>query len=257
MDKVTILGATGMLGSACLKVIPNAFHPLRTEFDALSSEPKFEGWVINCIGAIPQRINDLVLMKDLNDFFPKRLGESDAKVIQIATDCVFSGKIGKYSELDKPDPIDEYGKTKLAGEEARSLKIRCSIIGPDKSNASLFEWVRQQPEGATIYGYTDHFWNGVSTNVFANLAKGIIQNNFWEDAVLHFVPRDSVSKYELLKMIAKRTNRTDLIIVKKITGEKIDRTLTTINPELNKQLWKFAGYEEIPTIEEIVARIPI
>jgi len=256
-DKVTILGSTGMLGSACAKLFPEAVTPSRIEFDALVDEPKFSGWVINCIGAIPQRISNPELMYKLNAELPKKLANSNAKVIQIATDCVFSGRKGKYTELSDKDPTDLYGKTKWEGEQSPIMKIRCSIIGPDKTNASLFEWVRKQPEGATIPGYTDHFWNGVSTNIFAKLTKGIIEANFWQNKTFHFVPSDYVSKFELVKLIAERTNRLDLNIIQKDTGKSINRTLATAYPEINKHLWKLAGYDQMPSIREIVEEIPL
>ena len=254
-NNVTILGATGMLGSACAKVLPDAAKPTRKEFNALVDAPNFHGWVINCIGAIPQRINDLNVMKSLNSEFPLKI--KNAKVIQIATDCVFSGKTGNYLESSVKDPVDDYGRTKLAGESAESFKIRCSIIGPDKSDASLFEWVRQQPENSIIDGYEDHFWNGVSTHVFALLVKGLIEANYWESRTIHFVPRNHVSKYELVTLIAKRVGRTDIQINKKVTGTPVNRTLNTQFPEINKKLWKLAGFDEIPTIQEIVEEIPL
>jgi len=255
MNDVTILGSTGMLGSACAKVFPDAYMPNRSEFDALKDDPNFSGWIVNCIGAIPQRIKNLKEMELLNSEFPKKLSINDTKVIQIVTDCVFSGKTGNYSESSPKDPIDDYGKTKSEGESASSLKIRCSIIGPDKSNASLFEWVRQQPLGATIDGYTDHIWNGVSTQIFAKLVKGIIESNFWKNETYHFVPSNAVSKYELIKLIAKRTNRSDLNILKKVTGNPINRTLATVHPDVNRHFWELAGYKQIPSIEQIVEEI--
>lgn len=39
-----------------------------------------------------------------------------AKVIQISTDYIFDGKNGPYDELERPNPINYYGKCKLAAE---------------------------------------------------------------------------------------------------------------------------------------------
>ncbi len=47
-----------------------------------------------------------------------------AKLIHVSTDYVFDGKSGNYTEDDKPNPVNYYGKTKLAGENA----IRISDI---------------------------------------------------------------------------------------------------------------------------------
>ncbi len=257
MDKITILGATGMLGSACAIELPHANQPSRAEFNALVDVPEFGGWVINCIGAIPQRITDLKMMWELNDNFPKKLSRTSSKVIQIATDCIFSGKAGNYSESSNPDPTDEYGKSKLSGESAKSLKIRCSIIGPDKSAASLFEWVRHQPQNAVIEGFTNHIWNGVTTKVFGNLCKGIIENDFYQNEVYHFVPAYKISKYELIKLIANRIGRNDLKIVPTENEKSIDRSLSTSYPEINQKLWEFAGYSKPPTIAQMIQDMDI
>lgn len=40
-----------------------------------------------------------------------------AKMVYISSDYVFSGEKGNYKEVDKTDPIDYYGLTKLKGEE--------------------------------------------------------------------------------------------------------------------------------------------
>jgi len=253
--KVTILGATGMLGSACAKKFPNSLKPTSSEFNALVDEPNFDGWVINCIGAIPQRVKDFEIMHQLNTQFPKKIEK--AKVIQIVTDCVFSGKYGNYNELSQKDPVDEYGKTKSAGEEAKSLKIRSSIIGPDKSAASLFEWVRKQPQNAVVNGFTNHIWNGVTTKVFASLCKGIIENDFYQNKIYHFVPADKVSKYELIKLMANRIGRNDLEILPTETEKSIDRSLSTSYPQINEKLWEFAGYSKPPTIVQMIQDMDI
>jgi dTDP-4-dehydrorhamnose reductase len=39
-----------------------------------------------------------------------------AKVVQLSTDYVFDGKAGPYSEVDRPNPVSYYGRTKLASE---------------------------------------------------------------------------------------------------------------------------------------------
>jgi dTDP-4-dehydrorhamnose reductase len=252
---VTILGATGMLGSACVKEFPNALKPSRNEIDAEKNEQELNGWVINCIGAIPQKISDREKMWKINSEFPKSI--QNAKVIQIATDCIYSGKDGNYSETSNPDPVDEYGKSKLAGEDAKSLKIRCSIIGPDKSAASLFEWVRQQPQNAVINGFTNHIWNGVTTKVFANMCQGIIENEFYQNKVFHFVPADRVSKFELIKLIANRIGRNDLEILPTDNEKSIDRSLSTNYPQINQQLWEFAGYSRPPTIAQMIQDMDI
>ncbi|HTK81495.1 MAG TPA: dTDP-4-dehydrorhamnose reductase [Bacteroidota bacterium] len=39
-----------------------------------------------------------------------------ARIIQLSTDYVFDGKSGPYNEVDRPNPLSYYGRTKLASE---------------------------------------------------------------------------------------------------------------------------------------------
>src|ERR1035438_4247630 len=134
--KVVLLGSQGMLGSAVLNVLSqdkelNIQTLDRPALDARTASVSdilraMDGpqWIINCIGKIKPYIQEdnhasIDIAIRVNSLFPYALAEAaqrmNAKVIQIATDCVYSGKKGKYREDDPPDPSDSYGKTKLLG----------------------------------------------------------------------------------------------------------------------------------------------
>jgi dTDP-4-dehydrorhamnose reductase len=54
---------------------------------------------------------------------------TDAHLVQVSTDYVFDGKTGMYGETDTPSPINYYGKSKLAGENAiTGSSISSSIV---------------------------------------------------------------------------------------------------------------------------------
>src|SRR5262245_6865722 len=78
--------------------------------------------VVNCIGIAKQlaAAHDPVPSISVNALFPHRLAElvraADARLLQVSTDCVFSGRRGAYTEDDEADPVDMYGRTKLLGE---------------------------------------------------------------------------------------------------------------------------------------------
>jgi dTDP-4-dehydrorhamnose reductase len=257
---ILILGASGMLGHKLAEELADlgAVALSRLDYEAFDSLEPFNltqnDWVINCIGSIPQRNDDAETFIRLNALFPKFLAETKASVIQIATDCVFDGAKGSYTESDPKTAKDIYGLTKYLGEVSRDrfLNLRASIIGPElSSKKSLFEWVRTQPEGASIYGFANHYWNGVTTQAFAKVVKGLIKTNIKLGATFHLVPADRVSKYQLVKMIAAVTERTDLNIEPRIV-DPIDRTLQTDFPNLNSMFWRVAGYESAPTIQEMI-----
>jgi dTDP-4-dehydrorhamnose reductase len=136
------------------------------------------------------------------------------------------------------------------------MHIRVSTIGRELGRSTLLlEWVLSHPMGATIPGYTDHFWNGVTTNHFAKIARGVIETGSFRPGLSHLVPENSMSKAELVRQIAKAFDRNDLVVQDTESGKPIDRTLRTVDQEFNRALWAGAGFQEIPAIEQLIAEI--
>jgi len=221
-------------------------------------------YIINCIGVIRQLINEndkhsVKLAYEVNANFPSRLNEyaSELKtpIIQIGTDCVYSGQKGNYSENDPHDPHDIYGVTKSKGEVAStaSMILRCSIIGREvNSTNSLLSWVLSRPINSKIKGFTNHYWNGLTTLHFSQIVFGIIKSHSFRQGVFHLIPNEFVSKHELITLITQAFERTDIKIDEFATDIAVNRSLTTNNTQRNLILWNNAGYSKIPTIEEMV-----
>ena len=285
MAKILIFGSTGMLGSSLKYELLNTSHevyfttrgtnlilePREFSFDFADVEleswfddkPKFD-FIINGIGAIPQKYsngseNEIRQMIELNSFLPEYLNEQSSlhgfQVIQIATDCVFSGASGKYTENSIHDASDIYGVTKSLGEKysGDAMTLRCSIIGRnDHTNSSLHNWVLSNQPNATINGYRNHLWNGITTVAFARIVRGVIDNDLFQSGLQHLLPSNEVTKDELIRVIAQVNNRSDLKIVSTDHEMTIDRTLKSLNPKKNQLLWGSAGYDKIPSISELV-----
>ncbi|MDO8638405.1 MAG: SDR family oxidoreductase [Candidatus Daviesbacteria bacterium] len=228
-----ILGKGGMLGSMVFDYFSqdDAYEVKGTEkeeFNAdefLKDNSKFSyikdfDYLINCIGIIKPFCKDddsegVLKAIRINALFPHELAKfcekSYAKIIQIATDCVFSGKFGNYDETSQHDPVDVYGKSKSLGEVyfGSFLNIRCSIVGPEmKNNLGLLGWFLTQKKGTKLKGFINHKWNGVTTLQFAILCKRIIDSNKFDQLIkisriFHFVPNNIVTKYDLLSLFNK------------------------------------------------------
>jgi dTDP-4-dehydrorhamnose reductase len=288
-SRALVLGATGMLGSTLLRefrargidTIATARRPGSVEpgseirrFDVETDDvdQALDGmtdgdYVVNCIGVIRHLMRDDLAADrlraiEVNASFPYRLATAaDARglrILQIATDCVYSGATGRYDESAAHDATDVYGQTKSLGEVPGNhvLNLRCSIIGPEMgSTTSLLEWVLAHPHGATVGGYIDHHWNGVTTLAFARVASGIVVAGDPLAGTRHLVPADSVSKAELVRLIARAWGRDDLDIREVSTSRPIDRTLDTLDPELSRRLWRQGGYPEPPSIADMVAEL--
>lgn len=235
--------------------------------EQLCEFPDFD-WVINAIGVIKPYIHDdrpkeIERALIVNSCFPHWLTRTfeRSRIIQIATDCVYSGSKGQYLESDKHDALDVYGKTKSLGEVwlPNVNHIRCSIIGPEpKSYVSLLEWFLNQPPNAKVSGYTNHSWNGVTTLHYAKICHGIINANLNLSHLQHIVPGDEITKHDLLCCFARCYKRNDIKIKAADAKTVIDRRLAAENQKLNAQLWENAGYDKYPPgiskmVEELAA----
>jgi dTDP-4-dehydrorhamnose reductase len=221
-------------------------------------------FVVNCVGLTKSRINELspsdrALAVRLNIDFPHALASTSeragVRVIQVATDCVFSGQHGAYSETDKHDPLDVYGKTKSLGEVPSEavMHLRCSLIGPELGRRSLFfEWVRQQPKGARVTGFTNHNWNGLSSDAFGRVVSGILKSGAFRPGVQHSVPADALTKDQLVRGVLDELSRLDVQVESGLSSEMVDRTLRTDKSDFNYELFRRAGYEELPTIRQMI-----
>jgi len=221
-------------------------------------------YIINCIGVIKPYIDEKNKKSKnallVNSIFPHNLNEvnnshQNAEIYQIATDCVFSGSKGCYLENSEHDPLDIYGKTKSLGEvnNKNFFNLRCSIIGNEiKNYKSLFEWFKIQNNGTHINGFSNHLWNGLTTNVFAKLIKTIILESISIPNTIHIVPKNKVSKFELLSLFKKKLNRKDIFIKRVKAKIPVNRTIETIFKKKNLEIWKKSDFKKQLTISEIV-----
>ncbi len=281
LKKVLILGATGMLGSACLQFLKlqpdlevigtsRKSDPSLVEFNADKDEigdllgRVKPNWIINCTGLIKHFIDEndvesITAAVRINSEFPKLLAEHavrlNVQIIQIATDCVYSGDFGPYDETSIHDAVDVYGKSKSSGE-ARSEKLmilRCSVIGREiSSHVEFMDWILCQPKNAKLSGFSNHLWNGITTLHFAKIVLGVISADAFKFGIHHVLPCDSVSKFEMIDMVCKSFAREDIQIERVLAETAVDRRLSTKFPGVNRDLWLNAGYDKPLSIQEMI-----
>ncbi len=191
-------------------------------------------YVINAIGIIiPSALENPAMTFFVNGALPHLLADKfKDRFIHITTDCAYDGKTGfPYDENSPKTPVDLYGLSKSLGEPEKCLTLRTSIIGREIEGFNgLLEWFLRQ-KGEKINGYSEHFWNGVTTKQFGKICDQIMQNpeRFPKSGIFH-VFSDKVSKYDMLLAFKKKYN-VDCTIVAD-TGTKLNRTLATVK-ELN------------------------
>lgn len=221
-------------------------------------------YIINCIGIIKPEIDtrsakSIKKAIYINSIFPNILASSllnkKTKIFQIATDCVFSGKKGKYNEFSKHDDVEIYGISKSIGEIKKEnfFNLRTSIIGREfLTKKSLIEWFLNQKGYAN--GFENHNWNGITTKAFGEYLYAIINKNMDIPNLLHVIPKNMVNKYQLLKIFKKKF-KSKLKINKFQSKIKIDRSLTTIHKNLNTSIWKKTIFKSKPSIEKMVSKL--
>ncbi|WP_462405304.1 dTDP-4-dehydrorhamnose reductase family protein [Gracilibacillus sp. Marseille-QA3620] len=193
-------------------------------------------FVINAIGILNQGVDrslyeGITLNSLLPHFLARELDKYGGKLIHISTDCIFSGTKGGYTEDSPADGLSLYAKTKALGElnETNHLTIRTSIIGPEKKQdgIGLLNWFLKQK--GTIYGYTNVWWNGVTTIELAKFIHYAIENEL--NGLCHLHAPEKVNKYQLLMLFQEFLLKDDVNI--RPDGEMVsDKTLISTRKDI-------------------------
>lgn len=258
--KVLVLGASGMLGNAVLRLFaqspgytvmgsvrsagmlrnfPKELHSNLVygvdveNVDSLTrlfalTKPKV---VINCIGLVKQlaEADDPLAAIPINALLPHRLARlcdvAGARFIHMSTDCVFTGTKGMYREQDPSDAQDLYGCSKYLGEVnyPHAITLRTSIIGHElNSMHGLVGWfLAQQGE---IKGFTRAIFSGLPTVELARVMRDFVIPNPELHGLYH-VSAQPISKYELLQLISQVYGKT--ITITPDNEVVIDRSLNS------------------------------
>ena len=253
--RIIVFGGTGMLGHQIVRELGEAGHyvvavarrteistqvrdcffghcDLRTGVDIADIETVGQiisevrpDWIVNAAGLIKQRSGTETEFEKVNADFPHQLAllaqKDAARIVQISTDCVFSGQRGGYSTSDNVDPVDAYGLSKQAGElAAPNVTVRTSIVGREiYGGLGLLEWFLAQT--GTVAGHENAFFTGISTLVFARAIEQTISCNL--DGGLYHLPGPRIDKASLLQVFCEAFE-VDLAIQPSPTP-RVDRSL--------------------------------
>jgi dTDP-4-dehydrorhamnose reductase len=286
MKKIAILGSTGMIGLGVTRRLTELGHSIsefnRAGISVTGSNPafrlnlnsqldskefdRFKGFdfLINAVGVIRHKINELDPDQvenaiNINGVFPQELNHFGSRnsihIIQIGTDCVFSGSKGSYLETDVFDPVDFYGESKVLGETNldSTMNLRVSVVGKElATKIELLEWVLHREPDSDVNGYVNHIWSGATPFQLAQIIDGIVRRDLFRSGTQHLVPSNKVSKFELVKMIAEYQPESRLKIHEMETAISVDRSLGTVNILNNQSLWANAGYDQPPSIQDML-----
>jgi len=152
----------------------------------------------------------------------KQLG---ALLVHYSTDYVFDGTKGSpYVETDTPNPINVYGKTKLAGEEAAAeagkyLTFRTSWVYSDRAGgfvSKVLEWAKTKSELRIVDDQIGSpTWNRMLAEVTGQILAQYMVDQAWvleRSGLYHLAGAGAVSRYEWVKEILRLAGRGDIVV---------------------------------------------
>jgi len=240
--RILVTGKNGQLGQSINKLInietkiennPNSNKYTfvgREELD-LSSESSISHYfdnnnkfdiIINCAAytQVDKAEQEAELANQVNHLAVKQLAsianEQQAKLIHVSTDYVFDGESDKpYTETDKTNPINVYGKTKLAGEKAlqavmptNAIIIRTSWVYSEYGNNFVKTMLRLGKERDELNVVSDQIGSPTYATDLANAILNIVQSIEFKEVgqktqVYHYSNAGKVSWYDFAKEIFK------------------------------------------------------
>jgi dTDP-4-dehydrorhamnose reductase len=142
----------------------------------------------------------------------KRCRAVDARLVQLSSDFVFNGEHGPYEEDARPDPVNYYGRTKLAGENAlrefdfldwalvRTVLVYGTANDLRRSNVVL--WMIDQLSRGEVIHVVDDQWR--TPTYVRDLADGIVRLIDREKTgIYHLSGREMVTIHELARTVAE------------------------------------------------------
>ena len=231
--KILVTGKNGQLGKSIRKIITNNeqtdefVFTGREELDFSSTDSIASYFnhnnfdiIINCAAhtAVDKAEEEAVLANQINHLAVAQLAQiseiQQAKLIHVSTDYVFDGESDKpYTETDETNPINVYGKTKLAGEIALqeimptdAIIIRTSWVYSEYGNNFVKTMLRlgKQRDELSVVG--DQIGSPTYATDLANAILDTIQNKAFKEVgqetqIYHYSNAGELSWYEFAKEI--------------------------------------------------------
>jgi len=175
--------------------------------------------------------------------FPHRLAGLcsllGARLIQLSSDCIYSGRKGNYRESDLSDAEDIYGKSKYIGElhdYPHAITLRTSGIGHElNSNNGLLSWFLSQ--SGLVKGYAKAIYSGLPSVELAHVINEFVLPRP-EMSGLYHVSSKPIAKLDLLKLVAdvygkkiKIVSDDSVVIDRSLNSERFTKLTGYVAPE--------------------------
>ncbi len=240
MISVLVTGASGQLGQ-CIKKIERNHQELHLYFadskalditndervKSFFSEKSFD-FIINCAAYtnVEQAEKEPEKSFLINAYGTKNLAEVCKKqnitLIHVSTDYVFDGKKkAPYTEEDVPNPINEYGKSKLEGERIiqqileKYFIIRTSWLYSEFGNNFFKTILKKSKTEKELTITTSEIGTPTNANDLAQFIIDIILANTKKYGIYHYSNMGEATWYDFAKEILRNSGKLDSIVLKK------------------------------------------
>ena len=190
----------------------------------------------------------------------KAAKEVGAKIIYISSDYVFDGtKEGIYSETDKTNPLNVYGKTKFLGEEEvrkyqKHYIVRISWVYGINGNNFVKTMLKLADSHDTLTVVNDQIGSPTYTKDVSRLLVDMAKTDKY--GTYHGTNENYCSwadfAREIFKIIKKEVNVIGVTTEEYYKDKKIAKR--PLNSKLSKEKLKNAGFELLPTWEDALIR---
>ncbi len=219
--RIAILGGRGMLGTDLAIVCKQQGFDVKVydlpEFDITDSQQLKKAVdavriIVNCAAYtnVDRAESEAALAYQVNAEAAGRLGalakDSDKWVMHISTDFVFDGRSDRpYVETDQPNPINTYGKTKLAGEQLLSKNrcryciIRVEWTYGSAGNNFVTKLIQRAKVNNTSKVVDDQIGSPTATIEVAKVISKLLPK--MPEGIFHFASSGYVSRFEMAKFI--------------------------------------------------------
>ncbi len=183
-------------------------------------------WIINCSGytKVDKAEEEIDEAFRINKEGVRNIAlfsaERQIRLIHISADYVFDGRqerTAAYSEDDKTNPINIYGKSKLAGEEeikkilGEYFIIRTAWLYGLQGKNFVYTMLRLFKERDVVKVVEDQWGSPTYTVDLAGAILKIIEDDSVSCGIYHFTNEGMISWYEFARTIYKKAKRLGLI----------------------------------------------
>jgi len=221
-EKIVLFGAKGMLGSDLfsLRAKDNIIPLDLPEFDITAKAPLEKALqdadvVINCAActdvekAESQAPQAFKVNAEAVANLAKIAHKKNIYIIHISTDFVFDGKKQTpYLETDAPNPINVYGKSKLAGEKLLTENhdfyaiIRLQWTYGKNGNNFVTKLISLSRQKSSLKVVNDQFGSPTWTHEAAKVIREFAAKK--PQGLFHYAAAGFTSRYEMAKFVFEK-----------------------------------------------------